>query len=254
MDGFSKSMGERMGPGGLPGLQSLCRAPCASGVGSIPTRSRQIPKGGSRGAKAALGPPFMIGRRVLALFRDLLTVGALLFLAGGGALAQEETGGLDLAAPVVNAEPDTLRSSGFFDPPTWVALRSLVVPGWGQAKNRSWLKALLVAGLEAAFVERLYFEDRLVGEYRRKRYEYPAQADFYERKEERHKGHRLDFIWWTSLFVGLSMGDAFVDAHLKDFEVDLGPGTDPDPEQAGGLLPGPGGPAAQVRLSYRLRW
>jgi len=181
-------------------------------------------------------------------------VGALLALAGGGVLAQEETGGLDPAAPVVDAEPFRVRPEGTFDAPTWVALRSLVVPGWGQAKNHSWIKALLVAGIEGAFIERLYFEDRLVQEYRKKRYDDPDQADFYERKEERHKGHRRDFIWWTSLFVALSMGDAFVDAHLKGFEIDLGPGTEPDPEQTGGLQGASGGPAAQVRMSYVLRW
>jgi len=105
--------------------------------------------------------------------------------------------------------------------PTWVALRSLMVPGWGQAKNGMWWKALIVAGIEGAMIERLYFEDRRVHVYRQKKYDYPGQTEYYERKEQRHKGHRRDFIWWTSLFVILSMGDAFVDAHLKSFDVHL---------------------------------
>ncbi len=120
------------------------------------------------------------------------------------------------------AEPHPDASSqGTFDAPTWVALRSLVIPGWGQAKNGMWWKAILVAGIEGAMIERLHFEDRMVHEYRDKQRDYPEQADFYERKEDRHKGHRRDFIWWTSLFVLLSMGDAFVDAHLQSFDVTL---------------------------------
>ena len=139
---------------------------------------------------------------------------------GPGAQDQQSgprpTEGVEAATP----QPDA-SSQGTFDAPTWVALRSLVIPGWGQAKNGMWWKAILVAGIEGAMFERLYFEDRMVHEYRDKQREYPGQADFYERKEDRHKSHRRDFIWWTSLFVLLSMGDAFVDAHLQSFDVTL---------------------------------
>jgi hypothetical protein len=96
-----------------------------------------------------------------------------------------------------------------------------VIPGWGQAANGAWIKALLVAGIEAAFFERLIFEDRLVHEYREKAQTLPSEAAFYRRKEERHKSHRRDFIWWTSFVVALAVGDAYVDAHLRSFDVRL---------------------------------
>ncbi|MCK4303381.1 MAG: hypothetical protein KAY24_04020 [Candidatus Eisenbacteria sp.] len=112
-------------------------------------------------------------------------------------------------------------TTGRFDTPTWVALRSLVMPGWGQAKNGAWLKALLVAGVEMAFIERLVFENRMVHEYRDKALADPSEAAFYQMKTERHESHRRDFIWWTSFLVALAMGDAYVDAHLHDFDVRL---------------------------------
>jgi uncharacterized protein DUF5683 len=43
--------------------------------------------------------------------------------------------------------PRTLPRQERFDQPRWVMLRSLLVPGWGQAHNRAWIKAsLLVVG------------------------------------------------------------------------------------------------------------
>jgi hypothetical protein len=44
-------------------------------------------------------------------------------------------------------ETRTLPERARFDRPRWVMLRSLLVPGWGQAHNHAWIKtALLVAG------------------------------------------------------------------------------------------------------------
>ena len=123
-------------------------------------------------------------------------------------------------------------TAGPFDAPTWVALRSLVIPGWGQAKNGAWLKALFVAGVQIAFIERLVFENRMVHEYRDKALDDPSEAAFYKMKAERHESHRRDFIWWTSLWVALSMGDAYVDAHLRDFDVRLQ--AEPSTEPGGG--------------------
>ena len=124
------------------------------------------------------------------------------------------------------SEPDSaaIGEPRGFDRPTWVMARSLVVPGWGQLKNGAWWKAILVAGIEGALVERLCFEDRLAGAFRRRAERVDPESEAFARldwKAEKHRRHRRDFIWWTSLFVLLSMGDAYVDAHLKRFDVEL---------------------------------
>jgi hypothetical protein len=111
-----------------------------------------------------------------------------------------------------------------FDAPTWVMARSALIPGWGQAKNGSWWKAILVAGIEGAFLERLYFEDRMVRAYRAKAAVTPMDSDlhaYYDMKLHRHAGHRRDFTWWTASLLLLSLGDAYVDAHLRGFDVRL---------------------------------
>ncbi|MBD3235690.1 MAG: hypothetical protein GF330_03190, partial [Candidatus Eisenbacteria bacterium] len=103
---------------------------------------------------------------------------------------------------------DSLRVGSGWDAPTWVMVRSFLVPGWGQAKNGAWLKALFCAAVGAAFYERLYFEDRMVSEYREKMHaaEDPYLASVLAGKVERHRGHRRDFIWWTGLFLALCGG------------------------------------------------
>ncbi len=113
------------------------------------------------------------------------------------------------------------KEPGRFDSPSWVMFRSLLIPGWGQAKNGAWAKAVLVAGLEITFFNQLISERRSVDDYERKAEEDPDNADEYLAAADRHRERFRDWVWWTGLLVLLSMGDAYVDAHLKDFDVRL---------------------------------
>jgi hypothetical protein len=113
------------------------------------------------------------------------------------------------------------KEPGRFDSPSWVMFRSLLIPGWGQAKNGAWAKAVLVAGLEITFFNQLISERRSVDDYERKAEEDPDNADEYLAAADRHRERFRDWVWWTGLLILLSMGDAYVDAHLKDFDVRL---------------------------------
>jgi hypothetical protein len=143
---------------------------------------------------------------------------------------------------------------GTFDAAGWVMLRSGLVPGWGQAKNGRWFKALVVVGIEGAFFERLRFEQGRIDYYRDRAAALPPGEDakhaYYMHKVERHQAHRRDFTWWTGLAILLSMGDAYVDAQLRDFDVEIQyepePGSEPGSEkgtEAGGsgVMSGLGG-------------
>lgn len=148
-----------------------------------------------------------------------------------------------LFAPTgVRGEDDPIAPGGRFDAPAWVMLRSALVPGWGQAKNGEWLKVLLAVGLEATFAERLRFEHCMVQRYEQRllwaevRGAGAIERDQLRWRVEKHENHRRDFIWWTSMLVVLSMGDAFVDAHLKGFDVRLQAepaGGEAAPEESG---------------------
>src|SRR4029079_3275775 len=56
------------------------------------------------------------------------------------------------------APPDTARRlphgkpRGKYDAPVWVMARSAVFPGWGQAHNKAWFKAGLVAAAEGYLI------------------------------------------------------------------------------------------------------
>ncbi len=147
------------------------------------------------------------------------------------------------AAPV-ESPADSVEAPGprgHFDSAGWVMLRSGLIPGWGQAKNGQWLKALVVIGIEAAFFERLHFEQGRIDYYRDRAAALPPGADekhdYYMSKVERHERHRRDFTWWTGLAVLLAMGDAYVDAQLRDFDVNLQ--YEPEPQPGGQTESGP---------------
>lgn len=156
-----------------------------------------------------------------------------------------------LAPGPARAEEDE-APRGRFDAPAWVMLRSALIPGWGQAKNGEWFKVLLAVGLEATFAERLRFEHCMVQRYEQRllwaeeRGAGEIELDQLRWKVEKHENHRRDFIWWTSMLVVLSMGDAFVDAHLKSFDVQLQtePAEDDPPAQ---------GTHLRVGLVYRFQ-
>ncbi len=165
----------------------------------------------------------------------LRSLAALSVLLASAAAANVPAAAQEAEADSI-AAPATER--GTFDAPGWVMLRSGLIPGWGQAKNGKWLKALFVVGLEGLFFERLWFEYDRIDYYRERAHALPADEEakraYYWSKVERHRMHRRDYIWWTSLVVLLAMGDAFVDAHLRDFDVDLQYQTAPEgPDDAG---------------------
>ncbi len=169
---------------------------------------------------------------------------ALLVIAPGE--AQQAPGDSEPGGQPANRSPAVADSArlaprrAYFDRSGWVMARSALIPGWGQAKNAKWLKALIVAGIEGAFFERLVFENGRVHYYRDRAAELPAEQEgkraYYEAKVERHEDHRRDFIWWTSLAVALAMGDAYVDAQLRDFDVELQAEPEPVGASEGGGL------------------
>ncbi|HVP39059.1 MAG TPA: DUF5683 domain-containing protein [Candidatus Saccharimonadales bacterium] len=105
--------------------------------------------------------------------------------------------------------------------PFQVMLRSALVPGWGQLTNGKWWKAILVAGLEGYLAASAVSAGRDVHRYEDSlrvapTYEDTLNAEFYLQDA---RNRRSGFIWWTVGAVGLSMLDAYVDAHFKNFDV-----------------------------------
>jgi len=134
--------------------------------------------------------------------------------------------GLLVLATVVQASPDGVDSTSVgrakaANSPFWVMMRSVAVPGWGQAKNDQWVKAVLLGGTETAFIVGAIREDRLAGEDRESAHENPDDAWYYNDQAEAHKSRKRDYVWWGAFTLLLSMGDAYVDAHLKGFDAEF---------------------------------
>jgi hypothetical protein len=136
-----------------------------------------------------------------------------------------------------------------FDQPRWVMLRSLVVPGWGQLYNGSWIKALGVATGEILLAVRMIDDERRLQDLNRQAEEARAanDSDRYNALVEAYNA-QLDVTigrrWWLGGLLTYALLDAYVDAHFKDFDVEFG--RDP-------ALP-PGAAPTGGRLGVRWRW
>jgi hypothetical protein len=109
--------------------------------------------------------------------------------------------------------------------PMGALLRSAIVPGWGQLYNRKYIKALVVAAGETFVVaQSAYYWDLTDQAYER----YARQEDlslrsYYYADYIFYKDRRNLYLWISGLTVFLSMIDAYVDAHLANFDVDVTP-------------------------------
>jgi len=117
-----------------------------------------------------------------------------------------------------------------FEKPRWVMLRSLVVPGWGQAHNGAWYKAAAVAAGEVLLGTRVVKDqrdlDRLLEQVDAARDS--ADADLIDAAVLAYND-RLDAAFARQYLLGVlvvyAMVDAYVDAHFRHFKVEFE--TDP---------------------------
>ena len=91
--------------------------------------------------------------------------------------------------------------------PTGAMLRSLLSPGGGQLYNGKWLKAGLLFVTETGLIVNALYWD-----HQTKKVANAWDRDFC-------RNNRNLSIWWLAGVVLLSMGDAYVDAHLANFDV-----------------------------------
>lgn len=191
----------------LEDFKSFSWASSASGVGSIPTRSRH-----RRFAWIAVALIALVSVRVahaqappdstqLPLVR---TIGR----PGAPATNSSET---RTDAPDVGASGELrpafapVEGAAQRDDPWRVMVRSALVPGWGQAYNRQWFKAgLVIAGEGALIATAVTYRIKANGE-----------TDPTVRADNDNTSRAA--IWYGAGVVLLSMIDAYVDAHLYRF-------------------------------------
>ena len=227
-------MRERMGSGGPRGLQILL---------SVADRGRG-------GFDSHTFPPGL-SRALLGL---TLTLG---LLAGTTKVARSQAPGD--SSGVVSAAPRTSASFGerqrpWHQQPWSIMARSAILPGWGQFKNGRPLKAGLAIALEGVAAARVISAGNDVDAALAREDEALARGDAAAAEAARADydeafNRRTTAGWVLGLSVVLSMVDAYVDAHLLQFDVDFGP--DPAlPDDATGIRTGSFEPRASLRWSF----
>lgn len=99
---------------------------------------------------------------------------------------------------------DTVKTSS--KSPTGAMIRSLILPGWGQLYNKKYVKAILAFGAEIGLLTNSIYLNQ----------KYKASDTELER--EFYINNRNLSNWWLVGVILFSMADAFVDAHLADFD------------------------------------
>jgi len=112
------------------------------------------------------------------------------------------------------------------DQPRWVMMRSLILPGWGQLYNRSYVKASLVAASEGWLISALIADRRdldklqsAAEEAQKSGSQAQAQAavDAYNARLDRFVSRQ----WLLAGVAVYALLDAYVDAHFKNFDIEF---------------------------------
>ena len=114
--------------------------------------------------------------------------------------------------------PDTSLTS---KSPMGALFRSVAFPGWGQFYNGKYFKSLAVFGTETTFITLAVIEWKRRNEHKRKFLNLPQDhpdKDWEFEQFRFYEDRRNLFLWITAGIVFLSMFDAYVDAHLYNFD------------------------------------
>ncbi|MCD4651087.1 MAG: hypothetical protein K8S56_04785 [Candidatus Cloacimonetes bacterium] len=105
--------------------------------------------------------------------------------------------------------------------PLRASLSSFAVSGGGQAYNGKYIKAVLFFGSEAYFIGQVIYSHNKMQDYSDKAYNSIANSPeflYYESKYNSYYNDRQNAYWWLGTTIFVSVIDAFVDAHLYNYE------------------------------------
>lgn len=119
-----------------------------------------------------------------------------------------------------NASPQLSSDTTFqMTKSPWGAVaRSAIIPGWGQFYNESYWKIPVIWGTAAWFVYNWVDNNNLYNDYRS--LFQSTQNEYYRRLRNFYRDQRDNFTIYLGLLYLLNLIDAYVDAHLFDFNVD----------------------------------
>lgn len=117
----------------------------------------------------------------------------------------------------------SLNSIEYQKNPYRAMLYSAVLPGGGQIYNQAYVKTAVVVGLQAYLVGlALHHNNRLQDYQDLMNNSISGDSDYlsYMLKRDEYRDNLRSDYWWMGTVLLLSVADAFVDAHLYNFETE----------------------------------
>ena len=127
---------------------------------------------------------------------------SLILIAAVACLAQETKP--DSIRPINPMESNAIKKT--LKNPTCAMIKSATIPGWGQFYNEKVFKGIIIAGIETSLVANAVIQNQY------------AQASTSYLEREFYRDNRGLSIWWLTGVILYSVADAYVDAHLFEFD------------------------------------
>jgi len=138
--------------------------------------------------------------------KKFLAIMLLIFSAGtiNGLAQASKSWEIPVEIDSLASKNDTVKTS--VRSPTSAMIRSIIFPGWGQWYNKKYFKAVFAFGAEVGLLANsIYLNQKYV-------------ASKTELDREFYINNRNLSNWYLLGVILFSMADAFVDAHLADFD------------------------------------
>lgn len=125
---------------------------------------------------------------------------------------------------IIKPKEPTVKKFRMRKSPTTAVLLSAVLPGAGQFYNESYWKIPIIGGLVGYFGYEYFRNNNLYKDYRddyaASQTELNPNGDLnLKTLREFYRDQRDDFVWYFLIVYVINMVDAYVDAHLFDFDV-----------------------------------
>jgi hypothetical protein len=127
--------------------------------------------------------------------------------------------------------------------PAAAVVMTPIFPGWGQLYTDSTWRSVLAFGVEMFYWSNLLKSDRKARRVRTHAETLPngSRRDFYDALAEETWEQMRDFAWWSGGVLLIIALDAYVGAHLFDFDEDPLPVPDRWDDHFGPAVPEPPG-------------
>lgn len=104
--------------------------------------------------------------------------------------------------------------------PLNAVLYSAFIPGGGQIYNGKYIKAGIVVGVQSYLIGSAVYHHDKRSDYARRADQAISSTEIaaMESKRNEYRDLERNDYWWIGITAVLSIADAFVDAHLYDFE------------------------------------